>query len=54
VSEVSRDLIEMVAPHLSPPVKRVVGGVSADSGDGADVSQGAILILILAFAEDGE
>ena len=52
--EVSHDLIETVAPHLSPPVRRLPGGMAADSGDGAEISQGTVLVLLLLYAEDGD
>jgi hypothetical protein len=51
--EVSQDLMETVAPHLSPPVKRLPGGIAADNGDGAEISQGTLLVLLLLYADDG-
>jgi len=46
--EVSKDLIEAVVPHLSPPVKRFAGGTAADSGNGVEISDTMIITIIAA------
>jgi hypothetical protein len=52
---VSDNLIETVAPYLSPPVMRAPGGTVADSGDGADLSLLVMAVVaVVAFAGIGD
>jgi hypothetical protein len=48
----SENLMETVAPHLSPPVTRESSGTQSDSGEGADVSMLFAMPMMFAGDED--
>ena len=49
MSEGCQNLIEEVAPHLSPPVKRVAGGVAPAANGGAELCD--LMVIVIAVLQ---